>query len=205
VFETRLAECQQLSFEDFKTECLCDVSFWNMEGFAQTAALFIFVEPTQLEASQHWFVACTALWKASRTVSDAEAVFILRYVWRDDIFNVDIRANITLHFISTMNPELQSSLCKALFGENPNDPWINANLPKPPDVESELPHGDTESPELLDVVDGSSVKDAEPSAPEEKIVITRPAVAQLEAVSLEKWYAAGHHSECRFCRYRPRV
>ncbi|PJF18059.1 hypothetical protein PSACC_02139 [Paramicrosporidium saccamoebae] len=181
VFETRLAECQQLTFEDFKAECLCDMSFYDMSGFGRNAALLLFVEPSQVAECCQWFVKCTVIWKAYKKVKGAGRVSILRYMWTNSVFNADIRASCTLHSISNMNLELQDKLYRALFTENPKDPWIMANLPKPSDIYNSPLCGDAESPVSSD----------------------RENTQRPVTVSLEDWYAMGVYAECRFCRFCP--
>jgi hypothetical protein len=205
VFATRLVECQQLSFEDFKAESLCDLSFYDMGGFAQRAALFIFVEPTQLAECQRWFVESINLWKECMAAKGKKLIDPVRYLWQNGTLNEVIRSNFTLYALSHVDDDSRAALCQALSNENPENKWIRDNLPKAPDVASELPCGNAKSSTLPKVGSGPSSKDAEPHMHlgKEKEKAPQPVVASPEAVPLEKWYTVGEHSECRFCGFRP--
>jgi hypothetical protein len=203
VFETRLAECQQLSFEDFKTEYLCDMSFYDMSGFATKSALLIFVEPTQLKECQRWFVESTTLWKKCMAAKGKKLILPIRFIWTNNALNEAIRSSITLYALSHMNEVSKKALCQALFSENPENTWIHDNLPKPSNVESELPCKDAGSSVSPNVDSHLPSGDVEVSVPNEKEATPRPVVAPLEDGSLKKWSTMGKHSQCRFCRFRP--
>ncbi|PJF18046.1 hypothetical protein PSACC_02140 [Paramicrosporidium saccamoebae] len=103
------------------------------------------VEPSQIAGCCDWFVECATIWKACITFKGKKLVKALRYMWNNDVLNEETQSSLALSAISRMELERQEALYWALFIENPKNAWIMANLPKPPDLDSDLPCGDAES------------------------------------------------------------
>jgi hypothetical protein len=131
VYNTRLIECQQLSFEDFKTECLHRMSFRDTSGLAERAVLVIFVEPTEAARCREWFRECTTLLNAIHTDKGKELLVALQYLWSNDVLSSTLRLDLTLSALPRLDDQSKAKLCVILGETYPNDSWIETHLPRP--------------------------------------------------------------------------
>jgi hypothetical protein len=91
VFETRLAECQQLSFKDFKTECKSVMSYPDSSDIGEMAALLAFVKPSEIKQCQKRHIECGKVTKRFNTLRGLELVDMVRFLWKWDLFDQETR------------------------------------------------------------------------------------------------------------------
>ncbi|PJF19232.1 hypothetical protein PSACC_00971 [Paramicrosporidium saccamoebae] len=204
VFTDRLMECQQLSFEDFKAECLRGMSFYTMDDFGRNAALLLFVETSQLKECREWLIEAAVLWEVCSKIEDEdELICAIRYIWHHDVFSQDIRSSFTFHAVRKMTPESKEGLCQALRANHKGDAWIAIHFPEPSNI-----NNDTEAPSTDDTPYKPSNVDSAPTDPEASVLPNeeknaRAAGGPIGGIRLERWSSMGKYMECRFCRYRP--
>jgi hypothetical protein len=128
VFESRPPHKYWLGYEEFKAECLLNVTVRSINRFFENAIILLLVDTANVEQCREWFINNATALKNFEESKNTDLANLTRLIWKDGMLNEALRQDCTLDAASRLKAQVAKALCVALDEEHSGDVWAEKEL-----------------------------------------------------------------------------